>query len=160
MDKINGLTISIVICSVMACIVELLINDGKYEKTIRAVLGCVILCVIATPLTGFSVEMFDMGNTLTKNEYDIDNDNMELEQLEREYIDKQLSKTTENILKENALSYTYVSTSIIYNDKQQAENIQCTININGSDKSSIPRLKEVIRSKLGVEPEVICVSSE
>ena len=116
--------------------------------------------MIATPLTGFSVEMFDMGNTLTKNEYDIDNDNMELEQLEREYIDKQLSKTTENILKENALSYTYVSTSIIYNDKQQAENIQCTININGSDKSSIPRLKEVIRSKLGVEPEVICVSSE
>ena len=50
MDKINAWAMVVCICSVIACLAEMLIPDAKYEKTVRVVIGCLMLCAFIDPL--------------------------------------------------------------------------------------------------------------
>lgn len=156
MEDIYKWALSVIACTVIASITELLINDKKFEKTIKAVIGGVLLCTILFPV-------IDLINNIKEPEFDntftYESKNNDIEEMEKRIIDEKLSKTAENVLIQNNIDYLEINVKLSYDENGKAENIVCYISIPGTKKNNIPEIKKLINEKLGTDPKIICISS-
>ena len=119
MEDIYKWALSVIACTVIASITELLINDKKFEKTIKAVIGGVLLCTILFPV-------IDLINNIKEPEFDntftYESKNNDIEDMEKRIIDEKLSKTAENVLIQNNIDYLETNVKLSYDENGKAEN--------------------------------------
>ncbi len=156
MENIYKWALSVIGCTVIASIAELLITDEKYEKVIKTVIGSFILCAILFPLTGF---IKDIREPEFHNNFIYESEDDPIGEMESKIINDKLSKTAEDILIQNGIIFLETNVWLEYDENGTADKISCNISIPGTERNKIPEIKKIINEKIGTEPHIICISS-
>ena len=147
MNGLSAWALSVSICAVIACIVEMMTADTKLEKTVRFVLGAFMLCAIIIPvgniISDFSGVNFD--NQMTNNISDSFNE-QKISMLKNEI--STLVLTT--LSKENIYPQK-VEVNMDISEDNCISMVSVTVMLDKKDREKAVKISEIIRSELGLE---------
>ena len=155
MDKINAWAMVVCICSVIACLAEMLIPDAKYEKTVRAVIGCLMLCAFIDPLKEL---MYEGDISLPLKEYIYQEDNSPMAELQTDHMNEKLTEAVRCRLDEKGIEVSGLSVDVQYNDEYISEGISCSIELDGSQRDKTDEVRKTVRDVLGDKAKIIICS--
>lgn len=147
MNGLSAWALSVSICAVIACVVEMMTVDTKLEKTVRFVLGAFMLCAILIPV-GSMVSEFSGVNFDSKMSYDISDSfneqkismlkdevvTLAMSTLSKEQIYPQKVEVNMDISKDNCISMVSV-----------------TVMLDKKDREKAVKVTDIIKSQLGLE---------
>lgn len=155
MEKINAWAMVVCICSVIACLAEMLIPDAKYEKTVRFVIGCLMICAFIDPVKEL---MYSGDISLSVKEYNYTADNSPVTELRKDYLKEKLTTLTQNKLDEKGLEVRILSVDTDNSGDLSTENIICNIEIPESLKDKTDDVRRTVRDVLGEKVKIIIYS--
>lgn len=151
MNGLSGWALTVSICAVIACIVEMLTSDTKLEKIVRFVLGAFMLCAVLIPLgqTVSEISDINLDNTFTYNT--------------RQDFTEQKVKLLKNEI--CSLVNTTLSAENIYPQKSEVSMdidddmcismVSVTVVLDRKDADKAVKTADTIKSKLGLECTVV-----
>ncbi len=153
MDELMKWATGICISSAVVCIVELFITDMALEKTVRYVLGALMLCSVIIPL-GNVIGDFraDFG---TVGEYSGELPK-EISEQRIEYLESEIKKLIKNQLEEENIFPLELSVDMDIDESNCISMIRAEIVLEKKDIYSAKRVKE-IAEELGIECRVSVV---
>ena len=153
MDELMKWATGICISSAVVCIVELFITDMALEKTVRYVLGALMLCSVIVPL-GSIIGDFqaDFGNVV---EYSGELP-QEISEQRIEYLESEIKKLIENKLGEENIFPVNTEVNMDIDESNCISMIRAEIVLEKKDIYSAKRVKE-IAEELGIECRVSVV---
>jgi len=153
MDELMKWATGICISSAVVCIVELFITDMALEKTVRYVLGALMLCSVIVPL-GSIIGDFqaDFGNVV---EYSGELP-QEISEQRIEYFESEIKKLIENKLGEENIFPVNTEVNMDIDESNCISMIRAEIVLEKKDIYSAKRVKE-IAEELGIECRVSVV---
>ena len=153
MDELMKWATGICISSAVVCIVELFITDMALEKTVRYVLGALMLCSVIIPL-GNVIGDFqaDFGNVV---EYSGELP-QEISEQRIEYLESEIKKLIENKLGEENIFPVNTEVNMDIDESNCISMIRAEIVLEKKDIYSAKRVKE-IAEELGIECRVSVV---
>lgn len=147
MDAVYSWAAAVTICSVIACIVEMLTSNSSMEKTVRFVLGLFMLCVIIAPLTsvvqGIGGIDFDM-----KYEYEC-NDDMQETQIK--LLQNEIGQLVEKTLAQSGIKPLVTEIKMDIDDSGNIDSVKADITIQQADAEKAAKAEEIILTELGIE---------
>lgn len=151
MENVYAYAAVICICSVIACITEMVCSDQRYAKMIRFIAGCFLLCAILQPLRSMG-NLFG-GIELTEHTYQADNTDMQ--ELQQEFMENKLTELVQDKLWERQVQVENVAVSITVNQKQEMEGLICQVTLSEESAEDAASARQVIRECLGEDTRVI-----
>ena len=148
MEGIFSWATAVTVCSVIACIVEILTGNSSLDKTVRFVLGIFMLCVIITPLINTAAQIV---NTDITAEYEYNESNDEKKEAQIKILKSRLQKLVEKTLAENDIEPLVTLITISIADDSSIESIKAAITLQNTDAEKAADTEELIRSRLGIE---------
>ena len=142
---------AVTVCSVIACIVEILTGNSSLEKTVRFVLGLFMLCVIIAPLINIVTQI---GSMDIAPEYEYEEDDYQIKETEIKILKTRIQQLVEKTLAENDIKPVVTLITINIDEKQSIESIQAAITLQSEDAEMVSAAEELIRNKLGIECSV------
>lgn len=156
LDEINSWTMAVCICCVIACLAEMLIPDPKYEKTVRFVLGSLMLCAMIEPLRSITADSVQISDSFDI-EYEADTEQMR--KTEKQYIEKKLADTVKDKLTEKNIELNSISVNVGYDEENVPVSVSCRAVLAEKDSRNIGTVRKEIAEILGDE-SIITVSAE
>ncbi len=142
--------VSICICSVVVCIVEMLLSDTALEKTVRLVLGAFMLCAVMVPLGSMAVEMGEWEET---GELSTDIPESVAEQ-RREFLEQELAKLADKTLEEEQITAEAIRIRMDIDKDNCITMITAEVTVAPSQVRYMGKIRELLREKLGMECQV------
>ncbi len=151
MEGVYSWATAVTVCSVIACIVEILTGNSSLEKTVRFVLGLFMLCVIIAPLINIVTQI---GSMDIAPEYEYEEDDYQIKETEIKILKTRIQQLVEKTLAENDIKPVVTLITINIDEKQSIESIQAAITLQSEDAEMVSAAEELIRNKLGIECSV------
>ncbi len=151
MEGVYSWATAVTVCSVIACIVEILTSNSSLEKTVRFVLGLFMLCVIIAPIMS-TVTQFGSMDFETEYKYDEDYDGMKEAQVK--ILKSEIGRLVEKTLTENDIKPIVTLITVDIDENDSIESIKAAVTLENADKEKAATAEELIRNKLGIECSV------
>ena len=146
MESVSHWALGVCICSVTACIVEILVSDTRLEKNIRLVLGAFMLCAVILPVGGFikeiSFDFGDVGEISDEIPQDIENERIE-------YLKSEIEKLIVKDLKDENIFPKEVCVNMDINEDNCISIITADILLENGDVHRVQRVRNVL-DNLGI----------
>lgn len=151
MEGVYSWATAVTVCSVIACIVEILTSNSSLEKTVRFVLGLFMLCVIITPLMNIVTQI---GKIDISPEYEYNEESDQIKESQIKILKSRMQELVEKTLAENDIKPVVTLISINIGNEQDIESITASVTLQSADAKLVPVAEELIRNKLGIECNV------
>ncbi len=155
MQNVYSWAAVVCICSVIACLTEIVGSDTKFDKTIQFVLGCFVLCAVIKPVGDLAAEI-NFGDI---REYSCYEEQDDMERMRQELIDARVTQLAQTKLSENNIVVSSVQASVSYDEEGQAKSINCTVTVSEQQKIAVPEINRIISENFGTEPKIITFGS-
>ena len=147
MDGLSAWALSVSICAVIACIVEMMTADTKLEKTVRFVLGAFMLCAIIVPV-GDMVSEFSGVNFDSKMSYNISED---FNEQKISMLKNEISQLVQTTLSSEQIYPQKVEVNMDISEDNCISMVSVTIMLDKKDKEKAVKVTNTIKSELGLE---------
>lgn len=157
MDIVRRWTTLICLATAACIILELVLPPGKMEKTAHMVIGIFMLCIIMTPLTDRSFRLgFDLGKKIQipSSEDKTGFPEAVNNQIESFMMDN-IRSIVSGVLKDMGIRPKKIDIFMDTNKDNCISFIECKIFIGKDEQDKGMVIKREIKSKLGLETEVI-----
>lgn len=148
MEGVYSWAIAVTVCSVIACIVEIITSNSSLEKIVRFVLGIFMLCVITAPLMSTFAQF---RNTDISPSYEYDENNDEMKEAQIKILKSQLQRLVEKTLSERNINPLVTLITINIDDTNCIESVNAAVTIRDANAGAAAVAEELIRDKLGIE---------
>ena len=153
LEGVSHWALGVCICSVTACIVEILVSDTRLEKNVRLVLGAFMLCAVIFPLGSLFSDM-----TLPDVSGDICSDTSLSDNLSgqrEEYINSALEELVIKKLSEKGITPKGIEVKTDIDDEMSISIITAEITLDKKDSKRAAEVSRFIKNETGIECRTI-----
>ena len=147
-EGINSWTISVILCCGIICLTELVCANTKTEKTVHLVLGAFLLCAAIIPVIK-SVSI--SGNISFPQPGQPDIDDMRMQSVQSELLQKKLSALVESTLEEKGVKPERTDISLKIDDSGYIASISVHVVLSRRDAEKCLTAQNYIQEKLGLD---------
>ncbi|MGN1456932.1 MAG: stage III sporulation protein AF [Acutalibacteraceae bacterium] len=147
MNGLSAWALSVSICAVIACVVEMMTADTKLEKTVRFVLGAFMLCAILIPV-GSMVSEFSGVNFDSKMTYDI-SDSFNEQKISM--LKDEIATLAESTLSKEQIYPQKVEVNMDISEDNCISMVSVTVMLDKKDREKAVKVTDTIKSQLGLE---------
>lgn len=147
MNGLSAWALSVSICAVIACVVEMMTADTKLEKTVRFVLGAFMLCAIIIPV-GNMVSEFSGVNFDRKMTYDI-SDSFTEQKISM--LKNEISTLVISTLSKENIYPQKVEVDMDISEDNCISMVSVTVVLDKKDREKAVKVTDTIKSELGLE---------
>ncbi len=150
MENITLTAVSAVFLSAAACIIDMLTSGTGMEKTVRYILGLIVICTLVMPvITNVSG---------IKYEFD-DNDfeyvpEKEFEDMQKNEIQKRIELLIDEKLRSEGIYTNNISVETEVNDENEITSIRADVRLSERKEETLLKAKNIINEDLGIECNV------
>ena len=153
MESVSHWALGVCICSVTACIVEILVSDTRLEKNIRLVLGAFMLCAVVLPLGSL---VSDITAPDISGEIYSDTSLPEMISGQREeYIGSVLEELIKKKLSDKGITPAEVEVKTDIDDSMSISIITSEITLSRKDSKRAAEVSRFIKNETGIECRTI-----
>ena len=148
MDGISTWALGVSCCAVMVGIAELIITDTGMEKTVRLVLGGVMLCAVLLPLGDVMNEVrleLPVVSSETKAQLDAGLENAEID-----YLKDGIGELVRNVLRENGINAGEVNINMDIGADKCINIITAEIILPRESAGRAGEVSSLLRERLGI----------
>ncbi len=142
------------LCSAVVCIVEMLLSDTAIEKTVRFVLGAMMLCAVIVPLGGiaadFSADMESMGVMPQEIPESVENQRVA-------FLKEKLEEMVKENLEEAGIFPVEIGIDMDIDEENSISMITAEVRLEKKQRSSAGKVREIVREKLGIEVQTVLI---
>lgn len=151
MNGLSAWALSVSICAVIACIVEMMTADTKLEKTVRFVLGAFMLCAIIIPVGNMASE-FSGVNFDSKMTYDISES---FNEQKISMLKNEISTLVMTTLSKDNIYPQKVETNMDISNDNCISMVSVTVVLDKKDREKAVKVTDTIKSGLGLECSIV-----
>ncbi len=151
MENVYSWAATVTVCSVIACIVEILTSNSSLEKTVRFVLGVFMLCVITVPIMDTVTQIEDID---ISTEYEYDENSNEMKEAQIKILKSRIKELVEKTLGENDIKPLVTLITIDIDDNSNIKSINASVTLQDADAQAAVNAEKLIRTELGIECNV------
>ncbi len=153
MDSAEKWALTVSVCAVISCIVEMLSSDTRLEKNVRMTLGLFMLCAVVIPLGGVVTELStDLEISDISYETDI-TDDMNSQRIS--YLERVIKKLVTERLGEKGIVPLNVEVAMDIGSDNSISIITAEITIDKKDAASTSEITALLREELGIESKTV-----
>ena len=153
MDSAAKWALTVSVCAVISCIVEMLSSNTRLEKNVRMTLGLFMLCAVVIPLGGVVTELSaDLEISDISLETNI-TDNMSTQRLS--YLENSIKKLVIKRLDENGIVPINVEVTMDIGSDNSISIITAEITIDKKDAASTSEITSLLKEELGIESKTV-----
>lgn len=151
MNGLSAWALSVSICAVIACVVEMMTADTKLEKTVRFVLGAFMLCAIIIPV-GNIVSEFSGVNFDSKMTYDISES---FNEQKISMLKDEIATLAESTLSKEQIYPQKVEVSMDISEDNCISMVSVTVVLDKKDREKAAKVTDTIKTGLGLECSIV-----
>lgn len=153
MDSMMSWAVSVSVCAVVVCMVEMLISDTALEKTVRFVLGAFMLCAVILPLGGVVSELtaeIDSDALVCRNTLP-ETISLRREELLKGEIEELIRRT----LSDSGIEPKEIDVQMDIDGGGCISMITAEIRLDRRDAQQSVRVSQILRSELAIECKTV-----
>lgn len=151
MEEIYSRTSTIIVCSIIASLIDMLVSGTNMQRIVRHILGIFILCAIIFPISltfsEFNNIDFDLRMKLEQNE--------NFYNMQKNLLEDRIKDLINKILYENKIVPIDTQVLINISDSGIIESIEADIIISFDNVEKKVFVEHMIKDKLGISSNVI-----
>ena len=152
MDQIKSWAFSVCIASICGSILNIFVPEGSLQKTFKCVISIFFLCVVISPILNIDVsDLFNQEKIYLNAEYVYEEN--EFEKISIKAFEENLIYETEKLLAEKEVDFADLSINVNISEDGGIDISE--FNITFDREGNFDSLKNEIKEKIGIEPEII-----
>lgn len=145
-EGLYSCTSVIICCSVVICIIEMVISGSPYEKVLSLILGCFMICSMLPPVWGLIRDIPD----LPENEEYTYTQKGDMEKAKKQVIEERISSLVAKTLKEKDICAKDIKTRLEVGEDGTIKNIYAEVTLDKSSRHRAAAAEKLIRSNLSI----------
>ncbi|MBE6782762.1 MAG: hypothetical protein E7536_01965 [Ruminococcaceae bacterium] len=157
MDRIKQWIITIVLCSVIAAVVNILTPDSNVKKTMKIIVASFLVCAFISPF--IQGEKINFKEDLPDFSLYYSSLSLDISETMISETEKTVVKSISDTLKEDQVEYIEINVKAEVNDKNEIYIDSVTITLSDEYKSEENDISGKIQSMFAVETDYIWVKN-